>query len=236
MSLCNAVYVILYLSWRCPSNYTWYLLKQWNLPHLFHFPFFSSSSCLLLEKVGWKQIVCALTAALLHENRAPLVSRAYFSSLWNEALLFCSLLIGWPHASWLLALRLKLLLSHSGHSSSNLAIMCGHAHRKQSPLFLLSQGTTLILWVPLIVMSVVELVLSGRCCAASISFIRRKTRIHCETSSVCNTKDLSNHIFHSICLSELHLHGIKESTVLVNFILYIGSKLKRRTYKANPYT
>ncbi|MCI4391940.1 hypothetical protein PGIGA_G00140220 [Pangasianodon gigas] len=45
-------------------------------------------------------------------------------------------------------------------------------------------GTTLVLWVPLIVMSVVELVVSGRCCAASISFIRRKTRIHCETSSV----------------------------------------------------
>ncbi|XP_027031651.1 transmembrane protein 54b isoform X1 [Tachysurus fulvidraco] len=45
-------------------------------------------------------------------------------------------------------------------------------------------GTTLILWVPLIVMSVVEFVVSGRCCAASISFIRRKTRISCETGSV----------------------------------------------------
>ncbi|KAK3532584.1 hypothetical protein QTP86_024162 [Hemibagrus guttatus] len=50
-------------------------------------------------------------------------------------------------------------------------------------------GTTLILWVPLIVMSVVELVVSGRCCAASISFIRRKTRIHCETRSVCNNME-----------------------------------------------
>ncbi|KAM9494679.1 transmembrane protein 54b isoform 2-T2 [Clarias gariepinus] len=45
-------------------------------------------------------------------------------------------------------------------------------------------GTTLILWVPLIVMSAVELVISGRCCAASVSFICRKTRIHWETSSV----------------------------------------------------
>ncbi|XP_053531173.1 transmembrane protein 54b isoform X5 [Ictalurus punctatus] len=48
-------------------------------------------------------------------------------------------------------------------------------------------GTTLILWVPLIVMSVVEFVVSGRCCAVSVSFIRRRTRIHCETRPVCNT-------------------------------------------------
>ncbi|KAF5901257.1 transmembrane protein 54-like isoform X3, partial [Clarias magur] len=44
-------------------------------------------------------------------------------------------------------------------------------------------GTTLILWVPLIVMSAVEMVISGRCCAASVSFICHKTRIHWETSS-----------------------------------------------------
>ncbi|XP_060798014.1 transmembrane protein 54b isoform X2 [Neoarius graeffei] len=45
-------------------------------------------------------------------------------------------------------------------------------------------GTTLILWVPLIVMSVVELAVSGRCWVVSIALIRRKTRIHCETSPV----------------------------------------------------
>ncbi|KAI5091836.1 transmembrane protein 54b, partial [Silurus meridionalis] len=45
-------------------------------------------------------------------------------------------------------------------------------------------GTTLVLWVPLIVMSVVEMVISGRCCAAAVSFIRRETSMHCETGSV----------------------------------------------------
>ncbi|KAI5615907.1 transmembrane protein 54b [Silurus asotus] len=45
-------------------------------------------------------------------------------------------------------------------------------------------GTTLVLWVPLIVMSVVEMVISGRCCAAAVSFIRRKTSMHCETGSI----------------------------------------------------
>lgn len=60
-------------------------------------------------------------------------------------------------------------------------------HAVSSFLSLCSQGTTLILWVPLIVMSVVEFVVSGRCCAVSVSFIRRRTRIHCETRPVCNT-------------------------------------------------
>lgn len=64
---------------------------------------------------------------------------------------------------------------------------CVGTHAVSSFLSLCSQGTTLILWVPLIVMSVVEFVVSGRCCAVSVSFIRRRTRIHCETRSVCNT-------------------------------------------------
>lgn len=53
-----------------------------------------SSSCLLLQEVWLKQIVRALTAALLHKNSTALVSRACLSSLWNDALRFCSLHIG----------------------------------------------------------------------------------------------------------------------------------------------
>ncbi|XP_062870684.1 transmembrane protein 54b isoform X2 [Trichomycterus rosablanca] len=47
-------------------------------------------------------------------------------------------------------------------------------------------STTLILWFPLIVMSVLELVFSGSCCAMSISFIRHKSEMHCETRSAKN--------------------------------------------------
>lgn len=68
-------------------------------------------------------------------------------------------------------------------------------HAVSHLLCLCSQGTTLILWVPLIVMSVVELAVSGRCWVVSIAFIRRKTRIHCETSPVCNTVEyVTNHV------------------------------------------
>ncbi|XP_066531413.1 transmembrane protein 54b isoform X2 [Hoplias malabaricus] len=41
-------------------------------------------------------------------------------------------------------------------------------------------STTLILWVPLILMSLVELLFSGRCLAVCVNFIRRKPAAHYE--------------------------------------------------------